>query len=236
MCAQQFGHRWRGALEVAKHRVIARTKHRPIVWFAVQRNSHSTGSEGAHERQRAQWKVLTGVTLLGLVVAGGAGYWLRERARSENEQKLRAQEATNVDADAALSAGKGEGKPGGVGGPWTGGGGGGKHPVVAGGGSCEAARAKYVEDYSQQGVPPDLSAGAYAGTLNNGAYLNSCGVPSNMAVSICAAIQHGRAVGVTVRTSPSNPGIESCVKGQIMSKSFPSHPRLDVTTTTFAAQ
>jgi hypothetical protein len=172
------------------------------------------------ERQRAQWKVLTGVTLLGLVVAGGAGYWLRERARSENEQKLRAQEATNVDADAALSAGKGEGK----------------HPVVAGGGSCEAARAKYVEDYSQQGVPPDLSAGAYAGTLNNGAYLNSCGVPSNMAVSICAAIQNGRAVGVTVRTTPSNPGIESCVKGQIMSKSFPSHPRLDVTTTTFAAQ
>jgi hypothetical protein len=187
------------------------------------------------ERQRAQWKVLTGVTLLGLVVAGGAGYWLRERARSENEQKLRAEQATNVDADAALSGGKSDAKPGGAGGPWTGGGGG-KHPVVAGGGSCEAARAKYVEDYSQQGVPPDLSAGAYAGTLNNGAYLNSCGVPSNMGVSICAAIQNGRAVGVTVRTTPSNPGIESCVKGQIMAKSFPSHPRLDVTTTTFAAQ
>jgi hypothetical protein len=185
------------------------------------------------ERHRAQWKVLLGVTLLGLVIAGGAGYWLNERNRSLNEQKLRAEEASNVDAEGALS-GKTEGKaPGG--GPMPGGGGGGKYPVVAGGGSCESAKRKYVEDYTAQGVPPDLTAGAYTGVLANGAYLNACGVPSHMAVSVCAAVQNGRAVGVTVRTTPSNPGIESCVRGQVMQKSFPSHPRMDVVTTTFAA-
>lgn len=189
------------------------------------------------ERNRAQWKILAGVTLLGLLIAGGAGLWLQKRERELNEQKLRAEQASNVDADAALSGAKGpDGKPIPGGGRMPGAAGGGSHPIIAGGGSCEAAQAKYVEDYTQQGVPPDLSAGSYAGVLGNGAYLNSCGVPSNMSVSICAAIQNGRAVGVTVRTTPSNAGIQSCVKGQVMSKSFPSHPRLDVTTTTFAAQ
>jgi hypothetical protein len=38
-----------------------------------------------------------------------------------------------------------------------------------------------------------------------------------------------------VTTNPSNPGISSCVRGQVMGMGFPAHPRLDVTTTTFAA-
>jgi hypothetical protein len=83
--------------------------------------------------------------------------------------------------------------------------------------------------------PPDLTAGAYGAVLNKGSYLNSCGVPSNMTVNVCAAVQNGHAVGVTVSTSPSNPGIASCIAGRVRGLPFPSHPRLDVARTTFAA-
>jgi hypothetical protein len=190
------------------------------------------------EKQSSRWKVLAGVGVLGVLAAAGIGYWSVQRGRQQERTGVIEDKATQVNTDAALSAskpgagGKGSFKGGGSGN----GAGNGSYPVVAGGGSCEAAQAKYVEDYSQQGVPPDLSAGAYAGVLNKGSYLNACGVPSNMAVSVCAAVQNGRAVGVTVSTTPSNPGIASCVKSQVMGLGFPSHPRMDVARTTFAAQ
>ena len=103
--------------------------------------------------------------------------------------------------------------------------------------SCESAQARYVEEYKMgNNGPPDLTAGAYGNVLNRGTYLNACGVPPNMEVNVCAAVQNGRAVGVTVSTRPSNPGIASCISGAVRSLPFPSHPRLDVARTTFAAQ
>src|SRR5690606_38022440 len=106
-------------------------------------------------------------------------------------------------------------------------------PQLGGGMSCEGARAAYVENYDKS-APPDLSAGAYGAVLNRGTYLNSCGVPPSMSVSICAAVQNGRAVGV--RTDPPNGGISSCISGAVRGMGFPAHPRLDITTTHFAAE
>ena len=104
--------------------------------------------------------------------------------------------------------------------------------MVPSGLSCEGARARYIEDYDKS-APPDLSANAYGNVLNNGKYLAGCGVPTSMSLSICAAIQNGRAVGVTVTTNPKDGKVASCVAGAVRGLSFPAHPRLDVTTTTF---
>jgi hypothetical protein len=49
-------------------------------------------------------------------------------------------------------------------------------------------------------------------------------------------VQNGHAVGVTVRTDPPNGGISGCIRGQIFGMGFPSHPRLDVSTTMFKAE
>jgi hypothetical protein len=106
--------------------------------------------------------------------------------------------------------------------------------MLAGGMSCEAAVASYNEEMKMgQRGQADITAGQYGAILNNGQYLNACGVPSNMGVQICAAIQNGRAVGVTVTTNPRNGGIAGCIAGAIRRISFPSHPKLDVTRTTF---
>jgi hypothetical protein len=54
-----------------------------------------------------------------------------------------------------------------------------------------------------------------------------------MNLNICAAVQNGRAVGVTVVASPRSRGVESCVAAGVRGLSFPSHPKLDVTRTRF---
>lgn len=189
------------------------------------------------EKKGTQYKALIGGTIIALAAAAALGLWMRDKKNRERELAVQSDQALSVDVDGGLGAGKTPGGGGGVPGPGGVNVGAGNHPVVAGGSSCEAAQARYVEDYSKMGagIPPDLSAGAYGAVLNRGGYLNSCGVPSNMEVNICAAVQNGRAVGVTVSTRPSNPGVASCVSGAVRSLSFPAHPRLDVTRTTFAA-
>jgi hypothetical protein len=181
------------------------------------------------EKKNTQYKALIGAAVIGVFAAFAAGLWMRQRASKDHALEVQGEKAVNVEIDGGLAAGKG---PTGVGGPMPGGGSG-NRPVLAGGMSCEGARAKYIEDYDKS-APPDLSAGAYGAVLNKGTYLNSCGVPSNMTVNICAAVQNGRAVGVTVTTNPPNKGISSCVSGAVRGLAFPSHPRLDVTNTTFA--
>jgi hypothetical protein len=211
-------------------------------------------------RNRYKTYVAFGVALLG-VAALAALYFRFGRARND-EVVIRLGQAQNVDFEGGVAKGKGGRAGGGKGGRNAGGtksvsgqgsdpgsaddagdgagdapsdSGGTTHPVVPDGLSCEGAQARYVEDYSKD-APPDLTAGAYGAVLNRGDYLNSCGVPPTMAVSICAAVQNGRAVGVSVSTTPPNGSIARCISGQVRSLSFPSHPRLDVSRTNFAAQ
>jgi hypothetical protein len=104
--------------------------------------------------------------------------------------------------------------------------------------SCEGAIEAYNEELRMTGSqgPPDISREAYAAILENGAYLLRCGVPDSMALEICAAVQHGRAVGVTIESRPRNRSVQNCVANVVRGLSFPSHRRLDVTRTSFAAQ
>ncbi len=108
-------------------------------------------------------------------------------------------------------------------------------PAIASGSSCEAAIAAYNEEMNMKGGPrtPDLPREAFAAVLDRGTYLASCGVPDTMRVDICAAVQRGRAVGVTVVTKPANGAIQACVARAVRGLRFPSNPRLDVARTRF---
>jgi eukaryotic-like serine/threonine-protein kinase len=193
----------------------------------------------AKEKQSTQNKAFIGGAVLVLVAAGATGWWFKIRKSDDVRMGVSGDEAQFIDFDTGL----GEGKKGPVaGGTWKGGNvssasdsSGVSRPQLGGGMSCEGARAAYVENYDKS-APPDLSAGAYGAVLNRGSYLNSCGVPPSMSVSICAAVQNGRAVGVSVRTDPPNGGIAGCISGAVRGMGFPAHPRLDITTTHFAAE
>jgi hypothetical protein len=101
--------------------------------------------------------------------------------------------------------------------------------------SCEQARARYVEEMTigQAQKQADLTANQLGAVLNNGSYIVACGTPNSMHVSVCAAIQNGRAVGVTVSTDPPDGRIAGCISSRVRGMSFPSNPKLDITTTKF---
>jgi hypothetical protein len=108
-------------------------------------------------------------------------------------------------------------------------------PAVAAGSSCEAAIAAYNEEMDLKGGRrvADLPREAFAAVLDRGTYLSSCGVPDTMKVDICAAVQRGRAVGVTVVTRPANGRVQGCIARAVRGLRFPSHPKLDVARTRF---
>lgn len=186
------------------------------------------------EKKGSKTKAIIAVGVVGALLATFTLVWMQRRASQEKELAVHGETAVAVEVDAGLDA---KHKAGGA--KRSGGSANGKsYPIIAGGSSCEAAQARYVEEYKIGGGAgqPDLTAGAYQAVLGKGTYLNSCGVPSNMSVNVCAAVQNGRAVGVTVSTNPSNRGIASCISGQVRGMSFPSNPRLDVARTTFSAE
>jgi hypothetical protein len=185
------------------------------------------------EKKSTRGKAFLGLTVLGAVIAGAAVWFLTHRGTRTDDVAVQEETATNVEAEGNLNVGKGKGKggrrvvgtQGGI-------------PILGGGMSCEAAQAAYVEEIKigGSGAPADITGSQYASVLNGGGYLNGCGLASSMGVDVCVAVQNGRAVGVTVRTSPHNGGVASCIAGHVRGISFPVHPKLDVTRTHFAAQ
>ncbi len=92
------------------------------------------------EKRGTQYKALIGAAVIGVFAAGGAGWWMRERANQDRELVVHGQEVTSIDVDAgSLRGGKtvGDVTPGGGGGVRPGGG---NYPQLAGGMSCEGAR------------------------------------------------------------------------------------------------
>ena len=173
--------------------------------------------------------------LLGILVVGGilvaAGIWfLTARGEKSDEVAVHGDTALNVEAeDAGVTLGgkrksgkRVVGRSGGI-------------PILGGGMSCESAQAAYVEEMNVGGPrgQADITASQYSSVLNRGSYFGHCGVPESMGVSICAAVQNGRAVGVTVTTRPRDKRREACVAASVRGLSFPSNPKLDVTRTQF---
>lgn len=79
----------------------------------------------------------------------------------------------------------------------------------------------------------DVTQGQYAAILNNGTYLPE-EMPDTMSVEIKAAIQNGKAIGVTVNTNPVDKKIISKIDSAVRQIQFnPTSEKLDFTTTTF---
>jgi hypothetical protein len=166
-----------------------------------------------------------------LALVGGGVVWLaRERGARSDEVRIEGDRAVSVEVQGGARRGN---RPA-SGGPARAAPAAGGYPSLPGGMSCEAAQARYVEEMriGDKG-PADVTASQYGAVLNNGSYLSACGVQPGTHVNVCAAVQNGRAVGVTVTTDPRSPSVESCVAGRVRSLGFPASPRLDVTRTRF---
>jgi len=181
---------------------------------------------------RAEAKGTKNKTILGLGLVGGllaivAVVIFRSQGTNDDSIAVHADEGIAIETDAGIKvdpkrAQQGVRRAGGV-------------PQLAGGMSCEAARDRYVEEIKIGGGngPADLTANQFASVLNHGGYIAACGTPDSTKVNICAAVQNGRAVGVTVTTNPPNASLSNCIAGKIRAMSFPVHHKLDIVRTTF---
>ncbi|MEN9580982.1 MAG: hypothetical protein RJA70_3991, partial [Pseudomonadota bacterium] len=156
----------------------------------------------AQETQRTRGKAAIGLFVL-TGVLGGFGYWyLTQKGTRSDDVAVQTDTVSSIEAEGDLKGDRktpGGGKKSRVVGTQGG------LPLLASGMSCEAAQATYVEEIRLGGGAADITKGQYSALMNSGTYFSHCGVPSDVAVSICAAVQNGRAVGVTVGTEPRHP-------------------------------
>ncbi len=173
-------------------------------------------------------KTLFGILAIAILLGGGVFWYVKVRKARSDAIDVLGEDGISADSQGGI---KGQSKkpgsrvgtaPGGI-------------PILSGGMSCEQARARYIEEINVGGPKgqADLTANQFGSVLNNGSYITGCGTPGSMHVNVCAAVQNGRAVGVTVTTEPPNGGIASCIANAVRRMSFPSNPKLDVATTRF---
>jgi hypothetical protein len=182
------------------------------------------------EARSTRGKAFIGLGVVGALVVLAGVWFVTARGMRSDDIEVHGDKVSSVDIDGGLAAAK---RAGGAG--RRSGAGSGAFPTLAGGMSCEQAQASYVDEMNIGGKkgPADLTANQYGSILNRGTYFGHCGVPDTMGLNICAAVQNGRAVGVTVTSNPRDPRVQACVSNAVRGLRFPSHPKLDVTRTSF---
>lgn len=80
---------------------------------------------------------------------------------------------------------------------------------------------------------PDLTDAQIAGPMRSGSFVDECGAPDGMKVTVKVAIKTGRPAGVSVTTSPPDPDVAGCIDRYVRTFSWPSSPKMDSFTTTY---
>jgi hypothetical protein len=80
---------------------------------------------------------------------------------------------------------------------------------------------------------PDLSDAQLAAPMSDGRFVDDCGAPESMSVTVKVAIKMGHAVGVSVVTSPPAADVAGCIDRHVRGLSWPANPKTDSFVTTY---
>jgi hypothetical protein len=69
--------------------------------------------------------------------------------------------------------------------------------------------------------------------MRNATFLGACGTPNSTKVTVKVAIKMGRAVGVSVYTTPPNAGVTSCIDRHVRQLAWPANAKMDSFTTAY---
>jgi hypothetical protein len=194
---------------------------------------------------RRRWG--TAFVVASVIAFGGFGAaYLWKESQTESDEAREGAVVADASADARVARGKPKpgkkgaraGKPRGGGGristgprgAGTGNGGG----NVGAGPTYEAALASNTQEITigKQGTA-DLTDAQLAAPMRSGAFAGECGAPDRMKVTVKVAIKTGRAVGVSVSTSPPDPDVAGCIDRYVRTFSWPSSSKMDSFTTTY---
>jgi len=108
-------------------------------------------------------------------------------------------------------------------------------PPIGNGPSYETVLANNTETVMIGDAPgmPDLTQSELSAPLATAPFIGDCGAPDDMKVVVRAAVRAGKAVGVTVRTEPSNRNVGSCIDRAVRRLRWKPSPRTDFVTTSY---
>jgi hypothetical protein len=178
----------------------------------------------SREKKAGVAKSILGIVMVVAIGAGAALWFFEVRGSRKDEVEVADDSMLDLSLDGGIKGQKHKGAGGG------GGGGGGR-----GGASYESAVAGNVQQIDMNGhvTGPDLTDLQLSGPLRNATFLNSCGAPDSMHVTVKVAIKMGRAVGVSVYSSPPNSGVTSCVDRAVRNLAWPVNQKMDSFVTTY---
>ena len=101
-----------------------------------------------------------------------------------------------------------------------------------GGPSYEEALA-IPEDLNATKDAPELTDAQLSAPMASGEMMSECGVPETMKVVVKVAVRDGRALGVTVATSPENPDVAICVDKAVRAMPWPASAKRFTFTTAY---
>jgi hypothetical protein len=201
--------------------------------------------ETVASRQRS-WGLVLVVAALAAIAIGAAAFLAKQEAEEQRDDV-----AVVTDASLDVRASPPKAKPSkkrtgragktriasnaGAADPAGGGGaGGGVGSPTPGGPSYEAALASNNQEVSiGANTGPDLTDAQLSGPMSDGTFVNDCGAPDSMSVTVKVAIRMGRAVGVSVYTNPRDAEVAGCIDHRVRELSWPSNPKMDSFVTTY---
>ena len=183
------------------------------------------------EKKAGLAKSTIGIVVVLAIAAGAALWFFQVRGSRKDDVAIEDDSTLDLSLDGGIN-GAHHHKPGG--GPGHGGGGGGGGGG-AGGMSYEAALAANPQQIDMSGhvTGPDLTDGQLSAPMRNTSFLSACGAPDSMKVTVRVAVKLGRAIGVSVYTTPPNGAVASCVDHAVRTLTWPSNAKMDSFTTTY---
>ena len=190
----------------------------------------------AAEKKSGIAKIVIGLVVVTAVVAVPVVWFVAKRGSRNNEGVRVADDygGGTIDIDGGIV----RRRPTPGGGGWSGGGGGGAGGPVApggavagggGGGSYEQALDNSVQDMNMGADTPDLTAAQLRAPMR----IAGCAIPKGIKVTVQVAVQNGHAIGVSVSTDPTNPGIAAACAGWARGLAWPANPKVDGVTTVY---
>jgi hypothetical protein len=178
------------------------------------------------EKKAGLAKSTIGILVVLALGAGAALWYFQVRGSRKDDVEVADDSTLDLSLDGGIRGQKH--KNAGGGGGAAGGGG-------RGGMSYEGAIAANPQQIDMNGhaTGPDLTDQQLSGPMRNATFLNSCGAPESMHVTVKVAIKMGRAIGVSVYTTPPNGNVASCVDRAVRNLAWPVNQKMDSFVTTY---
>lgn len=180
------------------------------------------------EKKAGAAKFIIGIVMAVALLAVGVLFVIKQvGSRKDGGDLTDDPSALDLSGGGSLKGGKKTVAAAGKGGP-------GGAPGLASGMSYEQALASNNQEINMGGKGgPDLTDAQLSAPMKNAAFISGCGAPDSMKVTVRVAVKNGRAYGVSVYTTPPNPGVAACVDRHVRGLGWPSNPKMDSFTTTY---